>query len=86
MDNLYDFYSWSKLHQQEMLREARERRLAEQVRAGQGGRRSGRSRAGLLLGLLRVTGGREGEKGRPPLGPTPATAEDIGDSGGEDLP
>lgn len=86
MNNPYDVYSWSELHRQELLREARKRRLAEQVGAGRGGRRSGRSRAGLLLGLLRLTGGCEGDKGRALLGPMPATAEDIGDPGGEDLP
>ena len=85
MNNPYDVYSWSELRRQEMLTEATERRLAQQVRAGLGGRRSGRSRAGFFLGLLRATFGREGEKGRTPPGPTPATAEGIGDPDGEDL-
>ncbi len=86
MNNPYADYFWIELHRQEMLREARERRLAGQVRAGQGGRRSGRSHAGLLLIFLRATGGREGEKGRALIGPTSATVEDVGDPGGAVLP
>jgi hypothetical protein len=62
MDNLYYLHLWSKLHQQEMLREARERQLVAQARANRG-RRSAPGR----VGIVRATGGSEAEKNRVPI-------------------